>query len=53
MRDTKQDVLDMLRDLAELTRSTRADPNSFRVRAYESAARRDLRARAAISERSP
>ncbi|HTO08851.1 MAG TPA: DNA polymerase/3'-5' exonuclease PolX [Myxococcota bacterium] len=38
MADTKQDVLDMLRDLAELTLLDEADPNSFRVRAYESAA---------------
>jgi DNA polymerase (family X) len=36
--DTKQDVLDMLRDLAELTLLDEANPNSFRVRAYESAA---------------
>jgi len=36
--DTKQDVLDMLRDLAELTALDEADPQSFRVRAYESAA---------------
>jgi DNA polymerase (family 10) len=36
--DTKQDVLDMLRDLAELTRLDEGDPNSFRARAYESAA---------------
>jgi DNA polymerase (family 10) len=36
--DTKQDVLDMLRDLAELTMLDEADPQSFRVRAYESAA---------------
>ena len=38
MPDTKQDVLDMLRDLAELTALDEADPQSFRVRAYESAA---------------
>src|SRR5262249_32024063 len=38
MSDTKQDVLDMLRDLAELTQLDEADPQSFRVRAYESAA---------------
>jgi DNA polymerase (family 10) len=38
MADTKQDVLDMLRDLAELTALDEADPQSFRVRAYESAA---------------
>jgi DNA polymerase (family 10) len=36
--DTKQDVLDMLRELAELTLLEEADPQSFRVRAYESAA---------------
>jgi DNA polymerase (family 10) len=35
--DTKQDVLDMLRELAELTMLEEADPQSFRVRAYESA----------------
>ena len=38
MADTKLDVLDMLRDLAELTQLEEADPQSFRVRAYESAA---------------
>src|SRR5262249_27413073 len=38
MGDTKQDVLDMLRDLAELTVLEEGDPQSFRVRAYESAA---------------
>jgi DNA polymerase (family X) len=36
--DTKQDVLDMLRDLAELTMLEEENPQSFRVRAYESAA---------------
>jgi DNA polymerase (family 10) len=36
--DTKQDVLDMLHDLAELTVLDEANPQSFRVRAYESAA---------------
>jgi DNA polymerase (family 10) len=36
--DTKQDVLDMLRELAELTMLDESDPQSFRVRAYESAA---------------
>jgi DNA polymerase (family 10) len=36
--DTKQDVLDMLRELAELTMLDEGDPQSFRVRAYESAA---------------
>src|SRR3954454_12286154 len=35
--DTKQDVLDMLKELAELTMLEEADPQSFRVRAYESA----------------
>jgi DNA polymerase (family 10) len=34
----KQDVLDMLRELAELTTLEEGDPQSFRVRAYESAA---------------
>ncbi|MDP9002812.1 MAG: DNA polymerase/3'-5' exonuclease PolX [Myxococcota bacterium] len=38
MSDTKQDVLDMLRELAELTTLDEGDPQSFRVRAYESAA---------------
>ena len=38
MADSKQDVLDMLRDLAELTMIDEGDPQSFRVRAYESAA---------------
>src|SRR4030095_16510979 len=38
MADAKQDVLDMLRDLAELTQLDEGDPNSFRVRAYETAA---------------
>jgi DNA polymerase (family X) len=36
--DTKQDVLDMLRELVELTVLDEADPQSFRVRAYETAA---------------
>src|SRR5258708_11175498 len=36
--DSKQDVLDMLRDLAEVTMLDEGDPQSFRVRAYESAA---------------
>jgi DNA polymerase (family X) len=36
--DTKQDVLDMLHELAELTMLDEGDPQSFRVRAYESAA---------------
>jgi DNA polymerase (family 10) len=38
MADTKQDVLDMLRELAELTMLDEGDPQSFRVRAYEGAA---------------
>src|SRR5499425_3939672 len=38
MADTKQDVLEMLRELAELTMLEEGDPQSFRVRAYESAA---------------
>ncbi|MBV9948021.1 MAG: hypothetical protein JOZ69_14295, partial [Myxococcales bacterium] len=38
MADTKQDILDMLRDLAELTMLEEGDPQSFRVRAYETAA---------------
>ncbi len=38
MADTKHDVLDMLRELAELTMLDEGDPQSFRVRAYESAA---------------
>jgi DNA polymerase (family X) len=37
MTDTKQDVLDMLHELAELTMLDENDPQSFRVRAYESA----------------
>jgi DNA polymerase (family 10) len=36
--DSKQDVLDMLRELAELTELDEANPQSFRVRAYEAAA---------------
>lgn len=39
MADTKQDVLDMLRELAELTTLDEGDVQSFRVRAYESASR--------------
>ncbi len=35
MADTKQDVLDMLRELAELTMLDEGDTNSFRVRAYD------------------
>jgi len=38
MADTKQDVLDMLRELSELTLVDEGEPQSFRVRAYESAA---------------
>src|SRR3954471_19372246 len=38
MADTKQDILDMLRELAELTILDEGDPQSFRVRAYENAA---------------
>jgi DNA polymerase (family 10) len=38
MSDAKHDVLDMLRDLTELTQLDEGDPNSFRVRAYETAA---------------
>jgi DNA polymerase (family X) len=38
MADPKQDILDMLRELAELTMLEEGDPQSFRVRAYESAA---------------
>ena len=38
MADSKQDVLDMLRELSELTMLDEGDPQSFRVRAYESAA---------------
>ena len=34
MADTKQDILDMLRELAELTMLEEGDPQSFRVRAY-------------------
>jgi DNA polymerase (family 10) len=36
--DSKQDVLDMLRELAELTEIDEANPQSFRVRAYQTAA---------------
>jgi DNA polymerase (family 10) len=38
MTDKKQDILEMLRELAELTMLEEGDPQSFRVRAYESAA---------------
>ncbi|HTA21604.1 MAG TPA: PHP domain-containing protein [Polyangia bacterium] len=37
MADSKQDVLDMLKELAELTILDEGDPQSFRVRAYENA----------------
>ena len=37
MPDTKQDVLEMLRTLTELTLLEEGDPQSFRVRAYENA----------------
>lgn len=37
MADIKQDVIDMLRELGELTMLDEGDPQSFRVRAYESA----------------
>ena len=37
MADIKQDILDMLRELAELTIIDEGDPQSFRVRAYENA----------------
>jgi DNA polymerase (family 10) len=39
MAATKQDILEMLRDLTELTVLDEGDVQSFRVRAYESAAR--------------
>jgi DNA polymerase (family 10) len=38
MPDSKQDIIDMLRELAELTLLDEGDPQSFRVRAYETAA---------------
>ena len=37
MPDSKQDALDMLRELTELTLLDEGDPQSFRVRAYENA----------------
>src|SRR5258708_19591718 len=37
MADSKQDVLDMLKELAELPILDEGDPQSFRVRAYENA----------------
>jgi len=36
--DSKEDVLDMLKELSELTMLDEGDPQSFRVRAYDSAA---------------
>jgi DNA polymerase (family X) len=36
--DSKEDVLDMLKELSELTMLEEGDPQSFRVRAYDSAA---------------
>src|SRR5829696_3730761 len=39
MADARQDVLEMLRELVELTLLEEGDPQSFRVRAYESAAK--------------
>jgi DNA polymerase (family 10) len=38
MTDRKQDIVDMLRELSELSTLDENDPQSFRVRAYESAA---------------
>ena len=49
MADAKQDVLDMLHELAELTILDEGDPQSFRVRAYESAAHGDRGAGRPIS----
>jgi DNA polymerase (family 10) len=37
MADSKEDVLEMLKELAELTILDEGDPQSFRVRAYENA----------------
>lgn len=37
MSDRRQDIVDMLEELAELTVLEEADPQSFRVRAYETA----------------
>ena len=37
-KDSKEDVLDMLKELSELTMLEEGDPQSFRVRAYDSAA---------------
>jgi DNA polymerase (family 10) len=37
MADPKQDIIDMLKELAELTTLDEGDPQSFRVRAYENA----------------
>jgi DNA polymerase (family 10) len=39
MADARQDVVEMLRELIELTLLDEGDPQSFRVRAYESAAK--------------
>jgi DNA polymerase (family 10) len=50
MTDSKQDIVDMLRELAELTMLDEGDPQSFRVRAYESAAQ-GVAAQAAILEK--
>src|SRR3954466_7645660 len=38
MAGTKEDILEMLRELSQLTMLEEGDPQSFRVRAYESAA---------------
>src|SRR3954462_5041772 len=38
MAGTKEDILDMLRELSQLTMLEEGDPQSFRVRAYDSAA---------------
>ena len=38
MAEPKEEVLEMLRELAELTLLEEGDPQSFRIRAYESAA---------------
>jgi DNA polymerase (family 10) len=38
MADPKEEVLEMLRELGELTLLEEGDPQSFRIRAYESAA---------------
>ena len=41
MADSKEDVLDMLKELSELTMLEEGDPLSFRVRAYDSADNQD------------